>query len=617
MNQKVFNRRVYISVLLLVIISVLFIVRLSTLHFSQKIILSENDGIEHHRGYIRDRNGSILALSIELNSLFANPGKIENRETAADQLSRVTGEQRDTLFRSLGKDRRFVWIRRKIDDDTVQRVKSLGIKGLGFRKEYRRVYPHGMLASNLLGFVGVDNTGLEGIEYRFNDILTGKAGGPQDRESGVVFGNSITLTIDSFIQKVSEIEIGRAVTENRARQGAVVVMDVHTGRILAMAKYPGYNPNYYHQYRPFFHRNFTVIDSFEPGSTMKIISLAAMLRARPGVMRETYNCEGSIDIADTTINCTGNHGQVTMPDVIRHSCNVGIISAMKNIPKKELYDTFVRFGFGKKTDADLPGESEGILRHYSTWSGLSKYSMAIGHEISVTSLQLAAAFAAIANGGIYNAPAIIESIDGHDGSLIYRFRPKMKGRVIDRGRAALLMKMMRGVVTEGTGRRASSRYYGVAGKTGTSQKFFRKGGYYSDRVVSSFIGVAPYNRPEVCVLVIIDEPEERYSGGRIAAPVFSRIIDRALPFCGVGNDRVKARGPARTRSAAPVKGIRTMPDFRGLRLPDAMRLVISIRGRYGIDYSIAGTGRVYAQNPAPGTALKNADKITLYFMETE
>jgi len=614
MNQSVFKRRVFLTGLAFGVLTFLFIIRLVTLNFSTRIILSEDKKIHTHRGSIKDRNGYILALSVEKSSLFANPEEIENPERAAQALSSLLRMPADTITQKLKKKKRFIWIRRKLDDALADRIRKIGITGLYFKKEYQRVYPHETLAANIVGFVGIDNSGLAGIEYGFDDLLSGRRHGSNPTGNGDGFGYTISLTLDRYIQYCAEQEIKKAVGTYRARQGAVVVVEVNTGRILALAKYPAFNPNFYYSYPSFSLRNFSVIDSFEPGSTMKIISLISMLEHHPAIVNNYYTCKGFIDIADVRINCTGVHGRITMNDIIRHSCNVGVIEAMKAVTKKEFSDTLARFGFGRKTGVELPAESEGIVRELDEWSGLSKYSMSIGQEISVTSLQLIAAFCAIANGGVYIAPAIIESIQDRDGAFIRRFVPRKRGRVVSRSISAKAIKMMRGVVTGGTGQRAGSAYYCVAGKTGTSQKFIRAKGY-SDRVLSSFIGLAPCAEPDVCILVVIDDPADKLSGGQIATPVFSGIIDRVLISRGVKKQRIPAREPAAQQSRKAAFDGATMPDFSGTRLPDALSLLIDMKRRISLQYSIHGSGMVYGQSPAAGSRLTTGGEIILYFKE--
>ncbi len=614
MDQKVFKRRIMLTGLFIMSIACFFIYRLSSLHFSDKIRISTYKSSDTRRGYIKDRNGYILAISIEKNSLFANPMEITDPRYVAEKLSPVIGLTKEFIFNRISREKRFVWIKRKIDDEEVLGIKALNIKGLHFKKEYHRVYPHGRLASNILGFVDIDNNGLEGIEYEFNDILLparkGNLLGTDDERDF----NNIILTIDRYIQYISEREIRQAVIQNKALRGVAVVMEVKTGNILAIAKYPNFDPNYYYRFSQEAIGNFSVVNSFEPGSTLKVIALAALLEKKPGILRKEYICTGSIDIGDVTIKCTNVHGRVNLHDIIEQSCNSGIIQAMKEISKEDSFSVLRSFGFGEKTGINLPGESAGILRPVKEWSGLSKYSIAIGQEISVTSLQLVAAFGAIANGGVYLYPSIIKRIEGDKGDVIRNYPPRVKGRIISRKHSDIILKMMRSVVTNGTGRLADISYYLPAGKTGTAQKSRKRGGYYG-QYVASFIGTAPYNDPDICVLVVLDEPNVSIYGGEIAAPVFSRITEKALIYRGVKINKFNAEEPREAgRDNFRFDGV-SMPDFSGFSMAQALQLLIDMQKRTGIDYSFTGQGRVYKQTPGPGVRFVGKQKIILYLRD--
>jgi cell division protein FtsI (penicillin-binding protein 3) len=461
-----------------------------------------------------------------------------------------------------------------------------------------------------VGFVGMDNRGLEGIEYKYDELLSGKKSPVVSDDNGAL-GSSVSLTVDRLIQHRSEKELGAAVRSTGAIQGSVVVLEIKTGRILAVAKYPGFDPNFYYRYSGSEWKNYSITDSFEPGSTMKVISMAAVLEFLPDIRRE-YVCAGKIEIADETVKCTGIHGRVDLNDIIRYSCNSGMIQAMKGVRREDHYAMLQRFGFGRKTGVELPGESEGFLRPVSEWSGLSKYSLSIGQELSVNSIQLAAAFAAVANGGVYVVPTIIESVEGGDGNIIQSFYPQTRGRAIRADIARRILKMMRASVDDGTGNRAGINYYSVAGKTGTAQKSMKKGGYYSDRMTASFVGIAPYEDPEICILVALDEPGGA-SGGGAAAPVFARISERILPYLGIKYGRRQAAAPRRTETVKFTGD--KIPDFRGMPLSESLRILVMMQKKYPVTYGFEGTGVVHSQSPAPGVQLENNQKIKLYLRE--
>jgi cell division protein FtsI (penicillin-binding protein 3) len=608
------KRRIYATGILMLGIACFFVFRLFSLHFSDKIRLRTGPGEPDARGMIQDRNGSVLALSIERESLFAVPGKVADPGAAAERLAPILGISRDVLEERMSRKREFVWLKRKLSDGEAAQVRALAIPGVSFRKELHRVYPQGPLAANIIGFVGVENRGLAGVEYKFDQTLSGWSVTPfEGPDDGRRECHHIMLTIDRFVQYQAEKAIEDAVTRFGARQGSVLVMQVKTGRVLAIAKFPSFDPNTYHAYSDVERNSYTVTDSFEPGSTLKIIAMALLLELFPDFNRE-FTCTGYVEVAGERINCVGVHGVVRPPDIIRYSCNAGIIQAMRLVRKQQYYDMLRRFGFGARVGVELPGESEGLLRPLNAWSGLSKYSTAIGQEISVTSLQMAAAFAAIGNGGVYMAPSVIESVRTDGGAPIRNFFPRAKGRVISASVARKLMEMMRLVVESGTGGGARIRFYIVVGKTGTGQKSSGRGGY-TDRVTASFVGLAPFDNPELCIIAVIDEPAGNAGGGAAAAPVFARVAERVMPYLGIGSSPVQVPGAVRRTERAARRQVPALPDFRGLTLAQAVESLTLIQRQYNVTYSLHGRGRVFFQSPAPGSALAHSVRIRLHFRE--
>lgn len=612
MNRTLFRRRIYVTGLVLSVVMFVLTIRLFNLHFSDRIKLTETRPIDTGRGIITDRNGYILAISIEMDSLYANPEEIKNPDSTAAALSPLTGIPVAEIKEKLEKKTRFVWIKRKLDDGAAEAVRRLNINGLHFIREYRRAYPYRELAANVLGFVGMDNTGLEGIEFRFNSQLSGRDEVATDEISRQVYQKkNLTLTIDRYIQHVAEEELDAAMRTHGARQGSVIILEVGTGRVLAVAKRPGYDPNWYFRYPAGQISNFGIVDSYEPGSTLKLFSIASLFEYRPDALNRSYFCDGSVQVSDVVINCLHKHGTLDIFGVIRESCNSGVIQSVKSLEKNELYATLKKFGFGELTGIELPGEAAGILRPVSKWSGLSKYSMSIGHEISVTSVQLVSAVNAIAGGGIYVYPSIIERIERPDGSVVRDFYTRSKGRVMKYEHARTIMQMMRDVVRYGTGKRAESAYYEIAGKTGTSQKFIMAEGAYSDRNVSSFAGFAPYGNPRICMVVILDDPADRVTGGGSAAPVFARITDRVLPYLGVGGiDGSSVPVKSSSRLAFRPGGV--MPDLRGMTVGQVSVVLKALEDDAGVKYFIRGSGRVYGQRPEPGMVVARNGTILVY-----
>jgi len=614
MEKATFQKRVYFTGFILVAVFLVFAVKLFNLHFSDRIIIKERKPLSRGRGVIYDRNGYILASSIEVSSVFADPSRISNPATVSAKLASVLNMNRADLFKRLSKKKKFVWLKRKCEEYTVNRIQSMKIAGIGFRKEYKRVYPYESLAGNILGFVGLDNKGLAGLEYKMDSVLSGRDEVYKNEAGRSLYRKKdIYLTIDRFVQYVAEEELKAAMEKHRAKQGAVVILDIESGKVLALAKGPGFDPNRYWAYSGHARKNFSVVDSYEPGSTLKVLAMASAIEHKPAILKKKFYCKGFIDIAGVRINCMSKHGEVGVADILKHSCNSGMIQAVQYISKKNLYDTYVKLGFGRKTGIELPGETEGILRPVSKWSGLSKSSMSIGQEISVTSIQMVAAFAAIANGGIYNIPTIISRIEHSDDKKVVKdFFRRTRGRVVRKDIAALLMEFMRNVVKDGSGHRASSKYYETLGKTGTSQKFARSLGEYSDRNISSFIGVAPYKNPKVCIITIIDDPEDRGTGGAAAAPVFAKIVNRILPYMGVGNSTDKLRIK---KSLSPKKRIyqsMVWPNFSGMDLYEIRNVLGELHKRRKISYKISGGGRVFRQSTVPGKKINDNETVVLY-----
>lgn len=598
------KRRIIITLIFISIIAVLLIIKITQLHFSSKVIVNDkNDFIK--RGDIIDANAYPIAISVYKYSIFADPRKVTDPDTEALKLSSILSMQQSEIKDLLTRDKHFVWIKRKVDDSIINKVKELSLPGIYIKKEYARAYPEGMLASQVIGFVNVDNIGLEGIEYKYNSILLSSDSSSQKEQKGL----TVQLTLDRAVQYIAQKAINTYASQVKPKKAVAVVSEIKTGKILALAVYPQFHPEYFYSYDKSRLTPFSVVDAFEPGSTMKVFAAISILEHLPDALKRTYICKGSVDLYDTTIRCTKKHGKVTLNDIITYSCNAGIIQAMQQIKKEYLYQTLTRFGFGEKTGIQLPGESQGILRNPKQWSGLSKYSLAIGQEISVTSVQLVAAFGAIANNGIYMYPQIVNQIKNNNGEIITNFFPKTKGKILNETIAKTILSMMHNVVIEGTGKKAYVAGYGTGGKTGTAQKSFLQGGYIPDAYVVSFIGIAPVDKPDICILVMFDEPAYGGSGGELAAPVFSDIVKRVLPLRGVGYVTVNTT-QAKSIQYKPVTDD-VLPNFIGQTDTRVLRQLINLQHKYPIQYIMKGSGKVIAQDPKPGVPLKKVTSITL------
>ncbi len=598
------KRRIILTLIFISTIAVLLIIKITQLHFSSRVIVNnKNDVVK--RGDITDANGYPLAVSIYKYSIFADPRKVTDPETEALKLSSVLDMPQSVIKDLLTRDKHFVWIKRKVDDSVIAKIKELSLAGIYIKKEYARAYPEGTLASQVIGFVNVDNIGLEGIEYKYNDILL-RADTSSPKEPK---GLTVQLTLDRTIQHIAQKALNMFAVQVKPKKAVAVVYEIKTGKVLALALYPQFNPEYFYNYDKSILTCFSVVDAFEPGSTMKVFAAITLLEHLPDALKKTYICKGSVDVYDATIKCTKEHGKVTLNEIITHSCNAGIIQAMQQIKKEYLYQTLSRFGFGEKTGIQLPGESGGILRNPGQWSGLSKYSMAIGQEISVTSVQLVSAFGAIANNGVYMYPQIVNQIQNSDGHTVTAYFPKTKGKILNPTIARTLLSMMHNVVIEGTGKKAYVAGYGTGGKTGTAQKSLPQGGYIPDAYVVSFVGIAPVDNPDICILVMYDEPAYGGSGGELAAPVFAEIAKRVLPLRGFGSVAINTVHAQPSKYKSVINDV--MPDFIGQPETSALRHLIQLQHEYPIQYIMKGKGKVVAQDPKPGVPLKKVSTITL------
>jgi stage V sporulation protein D (sporulation-specific penicillin-binding protein) len=348
---------------------------------------------------------------------------------------------------------------------------------------------------------------------------------------------------------------------------------------------------------------------------MKIFSAAAWLKAGTVPRNKLYYGSGTITLYDTTIKSTHFNGMITMDDAIRLSDNVAVIRSMMDIRSKQLYDTLYTFGFGQRVCSDMPGESPGILRPVSGWSGLSKYSISIGQEISVNALQLAAAYGAVANGGVYIEPSLIDSIENNSGHRIQKFYPKSRGRILSEEHAGELKKMLRSVVISGTGKNAALEDYAVAGKTGTAQKSLSTGGYIEGAYTASFAGFAPYDNPAVVILVVVDEPKGMTHGGQVAAPVFRKVAGDILPYLGVEIPEVSSYEPENKMEEALPAAFdgKLIPDFSSLNEIESLSLIADIQDLYTLTFQFKGKGHVASQTPPAGTPVTDGVAIELNF----
>ena len=597
------------------------------------------------RGEILDREGRILARSVDADTVYAVPPDIEDpsRAVAAlcGALADCVARDRQVLAERLGSDKQFVYVRRQISPEQARRVAELELEGIGFMKEGRRYYPNKDLAAHLLGYVGTENHGLSGIESTYDRLIRGEDGTVLVQtdahhrafsrvERPPTSGASLELTIDQYLQHVAERELRAGVKRAHAAGGSAVVMDPFTGEILALANYPTFNPNAYNQFKEDARRNRAIQDLYEPGSTFKIVTAGAALEehtVQPGDLIDVKG--GSIRFGNRVIRDTHDHGVLSFADVIVESSNVGAIKVGLQLGAERMAAYVARFGFGRPTSPDFRGENPGIARGVAKMKPSALASVAMGYEIGVTPLQMAAAVSSVANGGELVEPRLVRAvIRGAERATVPR---KVLGRTISASTAKQLTEIMEAVVTDGTGTAAQIEGYTVAGKTGTASKIVN-GTYSKSDYNVSFVGFVPSRTPMFTIVVVVDSPHapdlSRY-GGTVAAPIFQRIADALLQHQGVPpsvnpappvlvarRDPVIEQpisGPVEAPAIVTVAGTTggatdVFPDLAGLGARDAVRVL----ARLGLSPRLHGVGRVVRQRPAAGTPMETTDVATLW-----
>ena len=500
------------------------------------------------RGTIYDTNHREMAVSIDVSSIAAYPPKIKDTQKAAKALSGVLNIDSRALRKKLEHKNPFVWIKRQVTPKEASAVKALKLEGIAFRSERKRFYPNRTLAAQVIGFSGIDGQGLEGIEFNYNAFLEGDAGSFKvlkdalgrgfDGDKTMIpgdSGNNLILTIDQTIQYISEKALEKAVLEFSAKSGLVIVMVPETGAILAQAHVPLFNPNAFNRFGKELWRNRGITDQFEPGSTMKIFSAAAALESGLCSPKTIFFCEnGAYSIGKNIVHDIHPRGWLSLQQIVKYSSNIGAVKVGELMGFEALYNTLRNFGFGEKTGIDSPGETAGSLAHYKRWAKIDGGNISFGQGVSVSALQLISATSAIANGGILMKPYIVQAITDHNGRIVKCFGPKIVRRAVSTNTARALIRIMKSVTNEGgTGIKAAPEGYTACGKTGTAQKINEKGTYEEGQYIASFVGFAPAEKPEISILVMIDEPQESHYGGIVAAPVFKKIASETLQYMNI------------------------------------------------------------------------------------
>tara|TARA_B100000519_G_scaffold187896_1_gene185013 strand:- start:1511 stop:3493 length:1983 start_codon:yes stop_codon:yes gene_type:complete len=606
----------------------------------QKIVerqAQKKQTISATRGNIFDRKSRALTRNIIHYTLSVNPKEVNDKASIAKAISKRTGKPEKYYLKKMNSDSKFEYLERNLQRETLGSLETTNFKGLNIEREYRRYYPHNEIAAQVIGYTNLDDKGISGIEKDYNDYLTGKSGwifktkgwsGKIQHKSGMPFqepinGENIQLTINLEYQTILEEELLKRQKITSAISATGIIMDPETGEILAIASTPGFNNNKFNSTEQNSHRIRAITDQFEPGSTYKIVSAVSALYDKKISLKNEFNCEnGTYKYFTININDHEPHGMLTIPQIIYYSSNIGTIKIAEEIGPNIFYSISRDLGFGQKTGISLNGEVTGKLKPVKEWSAVSLGEIAMGHEVGVTAIQLASAYAAIANGGYLLKPRIVKQVMDSDGNIVYSEKSEVIRQIADEETMGEVRKMLRGVIIDGTGKNANLQGWQVAGKTGTAQKW-NNGKYSNNRFISNFIGFFPYENPQLLAFVMLDEPKQPYHwGGEGAAPAFRNIMSRIINMDdGIippiknndiivseyeDNDIVESsiasinhsnKLPPTLSSIAEYSNKAYVPDLRGL----SMRRAMETLGHLGLRPKVKGSGKVLSQNLMPGT----------------
>ncbi|MDD4601576.1 Stage V sporulation protein D [bioreactor metagenome] len=622
----IIRKRVVILFLFVAVIMFGLGCRLMYIQFFKSSWLAENAidqrirdiPVEAKRGIIYDRHGRELAVSVSTESVYAIPAEIRDADETAAKLAAILSLDGDKLAAKLKKRQAFTWIKRKIDVESALAIKKLSLPGIGLTQENRRYYPKDNLAAHILGFTGIDSQGLDGVEMTFDSYLKGRAGSivveydARGREIPYathrfvppVEGHNIYLTIDTVIQQIIERDLDRVMKDTQAKAATIIVMNPHTGEILALANRPDYNPNQFADFSPKLWRNNAVSNTYEPGSTFKVLTTTAVLGDKVVKLDDRFFDPGGIEVQGRTIHCWkhGGHGSQTFREVVENSCNTGFVTVGLKLGRDPFYRYLEAFGLGRQSNIDLPGEAKGIVINKNQVKPINIATISMGQGIAVTPIQLITAVSAVANDGLRTRPQIVREVKDRAGNTIRGFETDVVEKVVDAATAKEVKEVLESVVKNGTGKNAYVEGYRIAGKTGTAQKV-GAGGYMPGKYVASFAGFAPADNPQVAMLVIIDEPVGIYYGGQIAAPVFGAAIKDIMEYLNV-TQRLEENGDPEQVDPHVI-----VPSVINLEVSEAMKVL----QKAGFNPRIEESGeRVADQIPKPGSRIPKGTHVLVY-----
>jgi cell division protein FtsI (penicillin-binding protein 3) len=574
-----------------------------------------------NRGNIYDRNRHPLAVTADSYSLYAHPKKIKHLRNTASLLAKKLDLGADQIRDILKSDRPFVWVKRKLSENQKTEIEKLELNGLGFIHEPQRVYPNGQLAAHVVGYTDIDLKGLQGVEQKFDQSLTGIPKTLQvykDARGRVIYigesatshgksGQSLVLTIDKNIQYTVESELKDIVETYEAKSAMAIAVDPQSGEVLAMAIHPSFDPNNLSKEALRFTRNRLIVDVYEPGSTLKTFTLAAALGSKRVGKNKKYDCElGKMRIGKHSITDTHPYGELGIADILKVSSNICTVKIAIDVGKKNLYELLAKFGFGSLTEVDLPGEVRGIVPDLKKWKDIHLATISYGHGISVTAVQLTQAYSVLANGGMSVRLHVLKQVLDESGTVIFENQVGQGERIIGEVVAADLRSMLLGVTDSGgTAQGVGPFGYPVPGKTGTAFKFDEEQkAYKTNAYMSSFVGMFPANAPKVVLLILVDEPQKKYYGGAVAGPAFRKMSEKIINILSLYPQQ---QTPTLVKHTIPeshdleikrqpmAKLGQEMPDLSGMTLSE----VRSLLGSNGWVFQFQGVGLVKKQVPMP------------------
>jgi cell division protein FtsI/penicillin-binding protein 2 len=557
------------------------------------------------RGIIYDRRGMELAISQDSSTIGINPEEVIDTAFTASMLSPYVGIPAEKIEMTIKDRANYFLLKREIDNSDGKKIQQMNLPGVRREKEFRRVYPNGTLASNLLGFTGFDDdSALSGLEYSFNQELMTSS------ENYKNHGADVHLTIDSLIQYKLEASLGKAFIETKSKKAVGLLMDVHSGKVLAMASFPNFDPNRYYDYPADSTTNWAIRHVYEPGSTMKIFMAMILLNEESITIHDKFYCPGYVEFGDRLVRCGAVHGHVNLEEILQYSCNVGIIKAIQKVPDAKLYQYLSKYKFGQKVGITV-GENKGYFPELKKWTPSTAYFMAIGQGISVTPIQLVTSAAAVVNAGKIHNPMIVSHITDKSGEVIKTYSPETVAIGLKPNTTKHLLSSLKKVVQMGTGKNAYLQDYAISGKTGTGQKAKPGKGYEAGLFSASFLGFFPADDPKIVGLILFDEPGGViHSGGGIAAPVFKEVVESIIPIIKYG-DQVHNYKLTKLNPTDPIAHTGIVPDLTGKTLKE----VIKIANSYKVRYKLIGSGFVHKQDPEAGSSAQKKEQWIIHFKD--